>query len=49
MTIASALIAASGAILLLLGTVHLVLTYRGRMLSPRDEALRTQMLQVQSQ
>lgn len=43
MAVASHLIAASGAIFLLLGSVHLVLTYRGNLLGPRDAALRTHM------
>ena len=42
MAIASLLIAASGAILLVLGFIHLVITYSGRLL-PRDDALRERM------
>ena len=42
MAIASLLIAASGAILLVLGFIHLVITYSGR-LRPRDDALRERM------
>ena len=37
--LASLLIAASAAIPLVLGALHLFYTYRGRMLFPRDEAL----------
>ena len=45
MAIASYLIAASGAIFLLLGAGHLLLTYLGQLLSPRDATLRTHMRQ----
>ena len=46
MAIASLLIAASAAILLVLGTIHLVITYSGRLLLPRDDALRERMAAV---
>jgi len=41
--IASLLIAASAAIVFALGTLHLVFTFRGRKLLPRDPALPAQM------
>src|SRR5579864_8779707 len=44
--IASSLIAASGAIVLLLGVLHLVYTFRGRKLYPRDSDLYTRMNEV---
>jgi len=40
---ASALITASAAIILLLGLVHLLYTFHGRKLHPRDAALEAQM------
>jgi hypothetical protein len=43
--IAQALIAASAAIVLTLGTLHLVYTFYGTKLLPRDRALRAQMEQ----
>ncbi len=43
MSLASMLIAASGAILLVLGFIHVVITYSGRLLLPRDRALRERM------
>ena len=46
MAIASLLIAASAAILLVLGTIHLVIAYSGRLLLPRDDALRERMAAV---
>jgi hypothetical protein len=44
--IAPALIAASAAIVLVLGSLHLVFTFRGPKLLPRDRSLRTQMEQT---
>jgi hypothetical protein len=41
-----ALVAASAAIILLLGLVHLLYTFRGRKLHPRDAALETSMREV---
>jgi hypothetical protein len=41
--LASILIAASGAILLALGLIHVFITYAGRLLLPRDRALRERM------
>ena len=46
MPLSSYLIAASGAICLLLGAVHLLLTYQGRLLFPRDDTLRMHMRQA---
>ncbi len=43
MSVSSALITASATIILLLGLVHLLYTFRGRKLHPRDAALETQM------
>lgn len=43
MSVSSALIAASAVIILLLGLVHLLYTFRGRKLHPRDAALEAQM------
>ena len=45
-TIASALLAASSAIVLLLGLAHLLLTFRGTQLHPRDSVLEAGMKQV---
>lgn len=45
-TLAAALMAASAAILLVLGLVHLYYTYRGRKLHPRDAALLARMQEV---
>lgn len=45
-TIASALIAASAAVILLLGTAHLLFTFRGSKLHPRDAALQMRMEEV---
>lgn len=45
-TLASSLIAGSAAIILLLGLVHLLYTFRGRKLHPRDAALETAMKEV---
>lgn len=45
-TLASLLIAASAAIILLLGLVHLLYTFRGRKLHPRDAALAARMQEV---
>lgn len=42
----SALVAVSAGILLLLGTVHLVYTFRGPKLTPRDPALRESMSNI---
>src|ERR1700737_5004357 len=44
--IASSLIAASAAIVLLLGVIHLLYTFRGRKLHPRDSDLYTRMNEV---
>ncbi|HZX27396.1 MAG TPA: hypothetical protein VFF16_10025 [Telluria sp.] len=43
---ASALLAASAAIVLCLGTLHLLLTFRGPKLHPRDQSLRVRMQAV---
>lgn len=43
MSISSALITASAAIILLLGLVHLLYTFHGRKLHPRDAAFEAQM------
>jgi|SRR5829696_15403 len=40
------LVAASAAIILLLGSIHLLYTFRGPMLLPRDPELRTRMQEV---
>ena len=45
--LAPALLAASAAIILLLGIVHLLYTFRGPELHPRDADLRARMTQVQ--
>ncbi len=45
-TLASALLAASAAIILLLGLAHLLYTFHGTKLHPRDEALAASMRQV---
>lgn len=45
-TLAGLLVAASAAIVLLLGLVHLAYTFRGRKLFPRDDALRARMQEV---
>lgn len=44
--IASSLVAASAAIMLLLGAIHLLYTFRGRKLHPRDADLHTRMNEV---
>jgi len=44
--IAPSLVAASAAIILLLGLVHLLYTFRGQKLHPRDAALETRMKEV---
>jgi hypothetical protein len=44
--IASSLIVASAAIVLLLGVIHLLYTFRGRKLHPRDSDLYTRMNEV---
>ena len=44
--IAPALVACSGAILLLLGLAHLVITFRGPKMLPRDSGLRVRMQEV---
>jgi len=44
--LAPALIAASAAIILLLGLIHLLYTFRGRKLHPRDAALEARMQEV---
>lgn len=46
MSTASLLLAASAGILLTLGTLHLLFTFHGPKLLPRDPALRTQMQNV---
>ena len=46
MIAAQALVAASAAILLILGTLHLVYTFRGPLLTPRDPAVQAAMRQV---
>ena len=45
-TIAASLVAASAAIMLLLGLMHLLYTFYGPKLSPRDPELQTRMQQV---
>ena len=45
-TIASALVVASAAIILLLGTGHLLFTFRGPKLHPRDATLAARMKEV---
>ena len=45
-TIAPSLVAASAAILLLLGLAHLLFTFRGPKLRPRDRELQTRMQEV---
>src|SRR5258706_3218082 len=44
--LATALIAASAGIVLALGAIHLVYTFRGPLLTPRDAALREAMSKV---
>jgi hypothetical protein len=44
--VASSLIVASAAIVLLLGVIHLLYTFRGRKLHPRDSDLYTRMNEV---
>lgn len=46
MSISSALITASAAIILLLGLVHLLYTFRGRKLHPRDAEFEARMREV---
>lgn len=46
MSVSSALISASSAIVLLLGLVHLLYTFRGRKLHPRDAEFEAQMRTV---
>ena len=46
MSAASALIAASASVVLVLGIVHLVYTFFGSKLTPRDSALRSRMTEV---
>jgi hypothetical protein len=45
-TLASALLAASAGIILALGLLHLLYTFRGRMLRPRDAQLEQRMREV---
>ncbi len=45
-TLASALMAGSAGIVLTLGLLHLLYTFRGRKLHPRDDALRERMQEV---
>lgn len=45
-TLAPLLVAASAAIILLLGLIHLLYTFRGLKLHPRDAALETRMREV---
>ena len=45
-TLAPSLVAASSAIMLLLGLLHLLYTFRGPLLLPRDAALQTRMQEV---
>lgn len=45
-TLASALVAASAAVILLLGMAHLLFTFRGPKLHPRDAALQARMQEV---
>lgn len=45
-TVAPSLVAASSAIVLLLGVAHLLFTFRGPKLLPRDPALQTRMQEV---
>jgi hypothetical protein len=44
--IASSLIVASAAVMLLLGLIHILYTFRGRKLHPRDSDLYTRMNEV---
>ena len=46
MTVSAAFMLASAAIIFALGAVHLLYTFRGRKLTPRDPALQTAMTQV---
>ena len=46
LTLASLLVAASGAIVATFGALHALFTFRGRRLLPRDDALRTRMQEV---
>jgi hypothetical protein len=45
-TLAASLIAASAAIILLLGLIHLLYTFRGRKLHPRDAELEARLREV---
>ncbi len=45
-TLASSLMAASAGIILTLGLLHLLYTFRGRKLHPRDDALKERMKEV---
>ena len=46
LTLASVLVAASGAIVATFGALHALFTFRGPRLLPRDDALRTRMQEV---
>ena len=46
LTLASLLVAASGAIVAVFGALHALFTFRGRRLFPRDDALRARMHEV---
>jgi hypothetical protein len=46
MILSQSLMIASAAIVLVLGTIHLVYTFWGRKLTPRDSALRVSMSQI---
>ena len=45
-TLASTLMAGSAGIILVLGLIHLLYTFRGRKLHPRDDALKERMKEV---
>lgn len=45
-SLSSVLLAASASVLLIMGTVHLLLTFRGSSFHPRDAALRASMEEV---
>src|SRR6266702_1605565 len=46
MTVTALLVAASAAIILLLGLIHLLYTFRGNKLHPRDSALEAKLKEV---
>lgn len=47
LTLAGLLVAASGAIVASFGLMHVLYTFRGRLLFPRDDALRARMHEVE--